>query len=135
MEAIKAALAALDTLACHPNHANRQEVALDGWNALHDAFGVQLDAEVIIAKVKERAAEVAAPSPQALREFIVLYREIDGDDDEPFGFSCLAEDSDHAEEQCLDAQEGIELVWSFEGNSLEAALESYHAVNKEDLDD
>lgn len=107
------------------------------WQRVGEALGFKdfVDPEVIIAKVKELAAEVAAPSPQALRAFIVLYREIDGDDDEPLGFSCLAEDSDHAEEQCLDAQEGIELVWSFEGNSLEAALESYHAVNKEDLAD
>lgn len=43
LEAIKVALAALDALACNPNHANRQEVALGGWNALHDAFGQEPD--------------------------------------------------------------------------------------------
>lgn len=246
LEAIKVALAALDTLACNPNHANRQEVALDGWNALHDAFGQEpdggsgrepmsmdryqeanaafridgyyspppmasavpaafeaarteclrnmradververltweqfirgrkdrpswwgrcepnteldeandeitgmrqdwqkvgealgfkdfVDPEVIIGRVREIGAQAAAaPGSQALQEFIVLYREIDGDDDDPFGFSCWAENSDHAEEQCRDAQEGIELVWVFEGNSLEEALESYRSAGSDE---
>ena len=37
-QALRETLEDLNTLACYPTHANRQEVALQGWNRLNDAL-------------------------------------------------------------------------------------------------
>ena len=37
MNARETAMECFNTLACQPNHANRQEIALQGWNALYES--------------------------------------------------------------------------------------------------
>lgn len=53
--------------------------------------------------------------------------------DPPSGFACLAEDEDHAAEQCLDAEPGADVVWIWHPNPkflYEAALASYFDVER-----
>ena len=59
--------------------------------------------------------------------YIVLYRieSIMSVLDAPFGFRCLAENSDQAEEQCLNAYPDCAVVWVEVGESYEKALQSY----------
>jgi len=54
------------------------------------------------------------------RRFLVLYRDekIMAPADPPFGFSCVADDGDHAEEQCLNAYPGVDVVWVHRCHSL-----------------
>jgi hypothetical protein len=51
--------------------------------------------------------------------------------DHPLGFRCYAEDSDHAEEQCLDAEPDANIVWVVETESYPVALGNYYG-NTED---
>lgn len=53
-----------------------------------------------------------------MKTFIVLYRDnkIMAPADAPFGFACQADDMDHAEEQCLNAYPGVDVVWIYEGD-------------------
>ena len=55
---------------------------------------------------------------------MVLYREF-GSLDVPLIFKCLAEDGDHAEEQCLDAYPEDEVLWVVEADTPEEAYASY----------
>ena len=66
-----------------------------------------------------------------MKTHIALYRieSILAPTDPPFGFKCQAEDSDHAEEQCLDAYPNCEVVWIWEGDSLRDALADYWTVS------
>ena len=52
-----------------------------------------------------------------MNNYIVLYRieSIMCPADPPFGFQCWAEDDDHAEEQCLNANSETEIVWVWQG--------------------
>lgn len=52
-----------------------------------------------------------------MKNYIVLYRDekIMCDGDDPFGFQCYADDADHAEEQCLNAYPGVDVVWVWQG--------------------
>lgn len=52
-----------------------------------------------------------------LKEYCVLYRieSIMSPADVPFGFLCHAEDTDHAEEQCLNAYPDCDVMWVGEG--------------------
>jgi hypothetical protein len=55
---------------------------------------------------------------------IVLYIE----PDDPFlvqAFACMADDGDHAEEQCLDAEPDAEVLWVHYGDDALAAMHSY----------
>lgn len=65
-------------------------------------------------------------TPPALQSFIVLYRdETLSLLDCPLGFLCQAEDGDHAEEQCRDANPDCEIVWvlaSREDDDIHSAL-------------
>lgn len=63
-----------------------------------------------------------------MKEFVVLYRveSIMTALDSPFGFVCWAEDVDHAEEQCLNAEPDGDIVWVVEGNSYDDALDNYY---------
>jgi hypothetical protein len=65
-----------------------------------------------------------------LKNYVVLYRieSIMSPLDAPFGFQCHAEDSDHAEEQCLNAYGDCDVVWvhqSSEGTGMTEALDEY----------
>lgn len=63
-----------------------------------------------------------------MKRYIVLYREekIMAPADPPFGFVCMADDVDHAEEQCVDANPDGDIVWVYEGEGdMSDALEDY----------
>jgi len=62
-----------------------------------------------------------------MNTYLVLYRNNNlGFLEPPFGFRCQAEDTDHAEEQCLDAEPDAELVWVVETDDYQEALEHYY---------
>jgi len=62
--------------------------------------------------------------------YIVLYRdETILPADPPLGFKCLAEDSDHAEEQCDNAYPGCDIVWVVETGNPEIAYADYWGNN------
>lgn len=62
-----------------------------------------------------------------MKQFIVLYRQekIMAPADPPFGFACHADDSEHAEEQCLNAEPDADVVWIYEGTDMQRALKNY----------
>lgn len=43
----------------------------------------------------------------------------------PFGFRCHADDTEHAEEQCENAYPDCDIVWVWEGDSMQDALDDY----------
>lgn len=54
--------------------------------------------------------------------------------DQPFGFLCCADDSEHAEEQCLNAYPDADIVWVWNGpqeDAYFAALENYYDLAPE----
>ena len=59
-----------------------------------------------------------------MNTYIVLYRieSVMSPLDEPFGFRCMADDPDHAEEQCLNAYPDCEVVWITETESYKEAI-------------
>lgn len=66
-----------------------------------------------------------------MKNYIVLHR-IESEMnpfDAPLGFRCTAEDSDHAEEQCLNAYPDCGVVWIIEGSDYSQALSEYWAEN------
>lgn len=70
-----------------------------------------------------------------LKNYVVLYRiePIMTALDEPFGFQCYAEDTDHAEEQCINAYPDADVVWVWqgaEGVGMQPALDDYYAVGE-----
>jgi hypothetical protein len=62
-----------------------------------------------------------------LKEYIVLFR--DGTEYlvDPWGFRAMAEDYAHAEEQLLDAEPGVEILWVVETDDYNTALEDYYS--------
>jgi hypothetical protein len=68
-----------------------------------------------------------------LKEYCVLYRieSIMTPLDAPFGFMCMADDVDHAEEQCINSYPDADIVWVFSqipSTSYAAALDDYYSV-------
>ena len=68
-----------------------------------------------------------------MQHYIVLYRRYDIQSplENPFGFSCFADDVDHAEEQCLNAYPDADIVWVWTGpqeDAYHAALENYYEL-------
>jgi len=68
-----------------------------------------------------------------MKNYVVLYRDekIMCPADPPFGFQCWAEDADHAEEQCLNANPETAIVWVWqgaEGIGMDSALNDYWEV-------
>jgi len=62
--------------------------------------------------------------------YVVLYRtNYSAVTDPPFGFRCEAEDIEHAEEQCLNADPDCDIVWVWEGDSYQDALDDYWNVS------
>jgi hypothetical protein len=62
-----------------------------------------------------------------MKQYMVLYRieSIMSPLDAPFGFSCWAEDNDHAEEQCINAYPDCDVVRIDEGFDYQTSLEYY----------
>jgi hypothetical protein len=61
-----------------------------------------------------------------LDRWAVLYRAAASPPaDPPEAFLCWAEDFDHADEQCLNAYPGCEVVWSYLGDADGAYREYY----------
>jgi hypothetical protein len=53
--------------------------------------------------------------------------------DPPQGFLCQAEDDEHAEEQCENAYPNAGVLWVFEGDSYDDALDDYYNATGEAL--
>lgn len=68
---------------------------------------------------------------QSLDEYIVLYR-TNGMTyvEDPFGFQCAAEDTAHAEEQCLNAYPDAEVVWVHKGKDYRLAIVGHQKVRR-----
>lgn len=61
-----------------------------------------------------------------LKSYMVLYRNnLLTELDNPFGFACSADNLEHAEEQCLNAEPDADIVWVTESLSYCGALHSY----------
>ena len=70
-----------------------------------------------------------------MKNYVVLYRDekVMAPADPPFGFQCWAEDTDHAEEQCLNAYPEVDIVWVWqgaEGVGMGPALDEYWGVEE-----
>ncbi len=78
------------------------------------------------------AEAIEAIGAHALRNHVVLYRPAGSLPlDEPQGFQCLAEDGDHAEEQCLNAYPRADVLWVWQGEfglGMQPALEDYYSA-------
>jgi len=61
------------------------------------------------------------------RVYVVLYRceNIMAPADPPFSFQCIAEDTEHAEEQCLNAYYGADIVWVVQTEDVQEAYNDY----------
>jgi hypothetical protein len=67
-----------------------------------------------------------------MKTYIVLYRpDYLMPTEAPFGFRCQADDADHAEEQCANAYPDCDIVWVWEGDSMQDALDDYWDVPEE----
>jgi hypothetical protein len=65
---------------------------------------------------------------KTMQEYIVLYRceNSMAPVDPPLAFHCIAEDTEHAEEQCLNAYYGADIVWVVENPAdVQAAYDDY----------
>ena len=64
-----------------------------------------------------------------MESYIVLYRT---DEllpvDPPLAFKCMAEDTEHAEEQCENAYPGCDVVWTVITNNVHYAYYDYWGV-------
>ena len=61
-----------------------------------------------------------------MNTYTVLYRNNGiGPLEQPFGFKCQADNVDHAEEQCLDAEPDADIVWVAATDNYTNALQDY----------
>lgn len=67
-----------------------------------------------------------------MQSYIVLYRREDimAPADEPFGFQCYAESTEHAEEQCLNAEPDADIVWVVMTDDVKTAYYDYWAISE-----
>lgn len=64
-----------------------------------------------------------------MQTYIVLYKTPDIlPFDPPLGFICQADDTEHAEEQCMDAYPDCEIVWVVITDNMQDALADYWGV-------
>lgn len=64
-----------------------------------------------------------------LRTMIVLYRSSEAlPADPPEGFRCRAENGEHAEEQCKNFLPDCDVLWTFAGDDMPAALADYFST-------
>jgi hypothetical protein len=82
--------------------------------------------------VSRQSSAVLRTPESEMKVFIVLYRieSVMSPCDAPFGFRCHADDTDHAEEQCLNAYPDCDVVWIHDTDSYENALESYYKTEE-----
>lgn len=68
-----------------------------------------------------------------MKQYIVLYRyeKIMAPADPPFAFQCWAEDTDHAEEQLLNAEPDADVVWVVVTDNVQTAYADYWNVDRE----
>ena len=71
-----------------------------------------------------------------MKNYVVLYRieSVMSPLDEPFGFQCYADDTDHAEEQCVNAYPDADVVWVWQGQEgvgMGPALQDYWGDSNE----
>jgi hypothetical protein len=52
---------------------------------------------------------------------------------DPFAFICEADDTDHAEEQCRDAEPDADILWVVETNDVDVAKSDYYGLSAEQL--
>ena len=66
------------------------------------------------------------------RSYVVLYRREDimAPADPPFAFKCIAEDTDHAKEQLLNADPDGVIVWVVQTDDPEVAYSDYWNVGE-----
>lgn len=71
------------------------------------------------------------PHNNGMESYIVLFRveSIMRPLDTPFAFQCYAEDTEHAEEQCINAYLEADIVWVYKGDTEQDALDDYWAVS------
>ena len=62
-----------------------------------------------------------------MQSYIVLYRREDimAFADPPFSFGCWAEDTEHAEEQLLNAEPDADIVWVVQTENVQKAYNDY----------
>ena len=65
-----------------------------------------------------------------MKNYVVLYRieEVLKPVDEPFAFVCMADNADHAEEQCTNAYPDCNVIWVYQGSDVNAAYVDYWEV-------
>ena len=63
-----------------------------------------------------------------MKTYTVLYRinSIMSPIDAPFAFVCLADEIDHAEDQCLNAYPDADIVWIVQTENYQEALSVYY---------
>ena len=67
-----------------------------------------------------------------MKRYLVLHRPFYlAPADAPEGFTCMADDTDHAEEQCANACPDSDIVWIVEGDDLGRALNDYWGIEIE----
>lgn len=68
-----------------------------------------------------------------MKKYIVLYRieKVMTELDSPFGFLCDADNTDHAEDQCINAYPDCDIMWIAETDSYSEALEQYYYFETE----
>jgi hypothetical protein len=67
---------------------------------------------------------------ETMKMYIVLYRieKVLKPVEEPFAFICMADDTDHAEKQCINAYPDCNVVWVYKGYDINAAYVDYWEV-------
>lgn len=62
-----------------------------------------------------------------MQSYVVLYRREDimAPADAPFAFQCHAEDTEHAEEQLLNAEPDADVVWVVDTDDVQVAYTNY----------
>ena len=67
-----------------------------------------------------------------MKDYVVLYRfDWQKPLDAPLPFVCKAEDTAHAEEQMMSYDESAEIVWAYQGSSLDLAFDEYYSVEND----
>lgn len=67
-----------------------------------------------------------------MKKYMVLYKTRDHSPfDKPLGFACSADDYDHAEEQCQDANKPCTVIHISEKETVDAAYEEWLFVDEE----
>lgn len=66
-----------------------------------------------------------------MTDYIVLYRipKNMSDLDAPFGFSCVAKDTNDAEQQCLNNNPDADIVWVVDASSYQGAIHDYYGTS------